>query len=88
MVPAPAGPAGGRMSGRWPAVAYFFLWRFFLNRFLRLCVAIFFRFRLRPFGIVFPPFTRQRQPRVRGVATVKNARGQPHSPRQDDRRPR
>ncbi len=34
-----------------PASAYFFLWRFLRNRFLRLCVAIFLRLRLRPFGM-------------------------------------
>jgi len=31
--------------------AYFFLWRFLRNRFFRLCVAIFLRLRLRPFGM-------------------------------------
>lgn len=53
-------PAAPYRGGTAPTVAaggaYFFLWRFFRNRFLRLCVAIFFRFRLRPFGIVIPPF--------------------------------
>jgi hypothetical protein len=47
---------------------YFFLCRFFRNRFLRLCLAIFERFLFFPLGIISPKiFCIQRYIRVSGV---------------------